>query len=227
MRFAAAFLGMALVTAMVTAPVRPAEAQVHVLTYLETGADSARAAADLLHKLRHDMRSQQGVLSDTMLVERGRPTRLAVLDAFPDKAAADAHAANPETQSFRGKVQPMLVAPPDVRHLAGLDVKVQTKPGGPRAVYVLTHVDVVPTFKAQTEAALKAVAAEARKDSACLRWDVLVQDNRGNHFTLVEVWRDIAAFEHYRSAPATVDFRQKLGPMQGALYDERLYDAVP
>ena len=91
----------------------------------------------------------------------------------------------------------------------------------------MTHVDVVPTFKAQTEALLRGLAATARKMPGNLRIDVIDQDNRPNHFTLVHVWRDRKAFEAYRSAAATRDFREKLLPMQGALYDERLYAAVP
>jgi quinol monooxygenase YgiN len=228
MRFAATILGMALVATMTAAPVRAqAPAPIHTLTYLEVGSDLVTPAANLLHSLRHGMHSEKGVLGDTMLVERARQTRLAILGAFADKAAADAHAASPDTQTFRAKLQPMLVAPPDVRHLVGFDTAIQTKPGGPRAVYILTHVDVIPTFKPQTDAALKALAAASRGEPGCLRFDVLVQDNRGNHFTLVEVWSDIGAFERYRSAPATRDFREKLAPMQGALYDQRIYQAVP
>lgn len=226
MRFVAMVLAMALVALLTTAPVR-AEGPVYVLTYVEVGNDAVAPAADLLHRLRHGMHSEKGMLNDTMLVERGRQTRLAILDAFEDKATADAHASTPDTQGFRSKLQPMLVAPPDVRHFVGVDTAPQTKPGGPRAIYILTHVDVIPSFKDQTAAALKALAANSRRDPSCLRFDILVQDNRGNHFTMVEAWRDIGAFQSYRSAPATRDFREKLGPMQGALYDQRIYEAVP
>jgi quinol monooxygenase YgiN len=226
MRFSMMILAVAAVAAA-AAPMRAADAQVYTLSFFEVGADGVRPAADLFHKLRHGMRTEKGVLSDALLVEFGRPTRLAVLDAFADKAAADAHAADPATQAFRSSLQPLLVAPPDVRHLVPVDVSPQTRPSGPRAVYVTTHVDVIPTFKTQTEEALRALAATMRKDPGCLKFDVLVQDNRANHFQVFEVWRDLGAFEHYRSAAATRDFREKLSPMQGALYDQRVYQAVP
>ena len=213
--------------ATVLAPAARAADAVFVLTFFEVGGAAAKDAAGLLHQLRHGMRSEKGVIGDLALIERGRPTRVAVLDAFPDKQAADAHAAALETQSFRGKIQPLLVAPPDSRHFIGLDTAVQTKPSGPRAVYVLTHVDVVPSFKAQTEALLRGLAAAARKMPGNLRFDVLDQENRLNHFQLVEVWSEARAFEAYRSSAATTDFRQKLGPMAGALYDERVYEAAP
>jgi len=53
-----------------------------------------------------------------------------------------------------------------------------------------------------------------------------VQPNRTNHFTLVEAWRDRKAFDASVIAVHTKDFRQKLTPLEGALYDERLYQAV-
>jgi quinol monooxygenase YgiN len=219
-------LGAAAAALMLAPNARAAEA-IYVLTYFEVGAASAKGAAGLLHQLRHGMRSENGVLTDFALIERGRPTRLFVLDAFPDKKAADAHAAALETQSFRSNIQPMLVAPPDSRAQIGFDTAIQTKPSGPRAVYVVTHVDVVPTSKPQTEPLLRSIAAAGRKMPGNLRFDVLDQESRLNHFTLFEVWSDHRAFEAYRSAAATVDFRQKLLPLAGALYDERVYEAAP
>lgn len=216
----------AVAAAAMLAPAAKAAEPVYVLTYLEVGGAAAKQAAGLLHQLRHGMRSEKGVLGDAMLVERDRPARLAILDAFPDKHSADQHAANLDTQAFRGKLQAMLVAPLDVRQEIGLDVATQTKPSGPRAVFVVTHVDVVPSFKAQTEALLRSLAAAGRKMPGNLRFDVLDQENRGNHFTLVHGWSGHRAFEAYRSAAATTDFRQKLLPMQGALYDERVYETA-
>jgi quinol monooxygenase YgiN len=47
--------------------------------------------------------------------------------------------------------------------------------------------------------------------------------NRPNHFTVVETWRDRAAFDTHGMTGPTRRFREHLGPMSGALYDERLY----
>jgi quinol monooxygenase YgiN len=52
---------------------------------------------------------------------------------------------------------------------------------------------------------------------------VVQQTNRPNHFTVVEVWRDRAAFDAHGMAAHTRRFREQLAPMSGALYDERLY----
>ena len=94
------------------------------------------------------------------------------------------------------------------------------------AVYVVTHVDVIPPRKDDGVAALKRLAEDARKDPGLVRFDVVQQVNRPNHFTVVEVWADRKAFDAHVMAPHTRQFRERLAPMNGALYDERLYTTL-
>jgi quinol monooxygenase YgiN len=49
------------------------------------------------------------------------------------------------------------------------------------------------------------------------------QGNRPNHFSVVEIWADQKAYDAHVMATHTRQFRETLGPMSGALYDERLY----
>ena len=94
------------------------------------------------------------------------------------------------------------------------------------ALYILTHVDVSPTDKDQAVELVKAQAEAARKDDGNQRYDVLQWDGHPNHFTLVEVWRDRKAFDTSVTTPQNKEFRDKLTPLEGALYDERLYHAI-
>jgi len=55
----------------------------------------------------------------------------------------------------------------------------------------------------------------ARFDAWCRR--------AGPSLTLVEGWTNVAAQEAHSAAAATRSFRTTIGPMNGALYDERLY----
>jgi quinol monooxygenase YgiN len=64
------------------------------------------------------------------------------------------------------------------------------------------------------------------KTTANLRYDVVQWDGHPNHFTLIEVWRDRKAFDASVTAPHNKEFRDKLTPLEGALYDERLYQGV-
>jgi quinol monooxygenase YgiN len=88
-------------------------------------------------------------------------------------------------------------------------------------VYVVTHVDFTPPNAAAGEAALKAFAAEAGKDA--VRYEVLQEPTRKNHFTLVTVWKDQAAFDAHLSAAKTREFRNKIDPLLGSPFDERLH----
>ena len=94
------------------------------------------------------------------------------------------------------------------------------------AVYVASHVDVPPPRKDDLIALLNPLAEASRKGDGNLRYEVVQQTSRPNHFTVVEVWKDKKAYDARGSAAAQKTFRDKLGPMLGALYDERIYQAV-
>ena len=96
-------------------------------------------------------------------------------------------------------------------------------PGG---IYVATHVDVIPPRKDDGVAALKRLGEDSRRDHDNLRFEVVQQISRPNHFTVVEIWRDAKAVETHSMAAPTREFRDKLATMTGALYDERLYRAI-
>jgi quinol monooxygenase YgiN len=104
--------------------------------------------------------------------------------------------------------------------LAGVDAAMA------KAVVVLTHVDVPPPSKDECIGLLKQLTEMSRKDAGVLRFDVLQQDSRPNHFTVVEAWRDRKSHDAHIAAAHTREFRRKLTPMSGALYDERLYETI-
>ena len=136
----------------------------------------------------------------------------------------DAHSA--AATAFRDKLQPLMIGGFGVRPHGGLSVAA-SKPQIPsEAIYVVTHVDVFPVHKDAAIELVKTQADTARKDDGNLRFDVLQWDGHPNHFTLVEVWRDRKAFDASATAAHAKDFRQKLTPLEGALYDERLYQTV-
>jgi quinol monooxygenase YgiN len=95
-------------------------------------------------------------------------------------------------------------------------------------LYVVTHVDVLgPNGAAEAAKMLHEFAADSRKDEGSVRFEVLRDPNRLNHFTIVEVWRTRQDFETHLAAGHTRAFREKLQPMLGSPFDERLHKLLP
>jgi len=206
--------------ASVTAPV-------YAVTYFEAGPAAANAVATSLKQFAAATRKEDGNTGFVALRETGRAGRFAFVEGWRDKTAMDAHAA--ATKALQEQVQANLAAPFDVRPssglavataLAGVDQAMAT------AVYVVTHVDVPPPAKDQCIDLLKQQTESSRKDPGVLRFDVLQQDSRPNHFTVVEAWRDRKSHDAHTMAEHTRDYRRKLTPMSGALFDERVYEAI-
>ncbi len=124
------------------------------------------------------------------------------------------------------KLQPLLVAPSDRRVCAGLDVAAPQGDSNAAGVYVVTHVDVVPPKKDEAIVLLNDLASASRKDAGVSRFDVWQQASRPNHSYVVEAWRDDAARDAHVMAGHTRAYRTKLLPLEGSLYDERIYDPV-
>jgi quinol monooxygenase YgiN len=225
----AAFGLAAMAVAAATRPVPAAETggAVYAVTYFEAAApDVAKAAADL-RQFATASRKAPGNLAYDAFQEIGRPSRFAIFEGWRDKAAADAHGAAGATEAFRGKLGPLLVGPFEIRDFTGFLVAGQQAPRSNGAVYVVTHVDVFPAGRDQAATLVTGLAAANRKLPGNLWFDVLQVVGHANHFTLLQGWRDRKAFDASLMAASTRDFRQQLTPLEGALYDERLYQALP
>jgi quinol monooxygenase YgiN len=222
--FFAAALGLA--------TARPVDAEdtmpgpVSIVTYFDVAPTAAQQSAAITREYAEASRQEDGNAGFEAFQEIGRPSRFATLEIWRDKKAADAHNAGTAAAAFRNKLQPLMIGGFGARPHGGLSVAAPKWQPPAEAFYVLTHVDVFPTFKDQAIELVKAQAEAARKDDGNLRYDVVQWDGHPNHFTLVEVWRDRKAFDASVTAPHNKEFRDKLTPLEGALYDERLYQAA-
>jgi quinol monooxygenase YgiN len=168
-------------------------------------------------------RRRAGNLRYDVLQEIGRPSRFAIVEGWRDKQAFATQQAE-QAHGPWAELQALLVSPPDSRPSTALSVAPAAPPPG--ALYVLTHVDVVPPAKDRAIGLLERLAEDSRKEGGNLFFDVLQQDSRPNHLTLFEAWRAPEAFEAHGTAASTHAFRDALLPLQGALYDERIYRAL-
>jgi quinol monooxygenase YgiN len=221
-----------LVAALGLAMVRPVYAEetvngpLYSVVYFEVDPTEAAQATDAARQYAEASAKEDGNLAFEMFQEIARPSRFAIVEAWRDKNSADAHGKAAAATAIRQKLQPAMIGGVGVRPHSGLSVAAPKAPPPAEAIYVVTHVDVFPTFKDQAVELVKAQAVAARKDPGNLRYDVLQWDGHPNHFTLVEVWRDRKAFDASVTTPQNKEFRDKLTPFEGALYDERLYQPV-
>ncbi len=91
-------------------------------------------------------------------------------------------------------------------------------------LYVVTHVDIGgPALAAEGAKLLQQFAADSVKDPGSVRFELLREPNRINHFTIVEVWQSKQAFETHLTLAHTKAFREKIQPLLGSPFDERLH----
>ena len=108
--------------------------------------------------------------------------------------------------------------------LLGLAGKAFAQEAGARdKIYVVTHVDVVPTEAAAGTKLLKQYVEDSRKDKGAVRVEAYIQVSRVNHFSVVEVWENRQALDAHEAAAHTKKFREQIDPLLGSPYDERLH----
>lgn len=207
---------------------RPAAAQVppaYAVTYLEIKSGAVSAARKALGDYGAASRKEAGNLSFTVLEETGRGSRFAILETWASRAVLEQHYRAPSAAQMLAHLAGLRTAPDDRRIYAALYAAAPENHTGP--IHVMTHVDVMPPFAAGCAQLLKAMRADTPGDHGNVAYDVLRQDHELNHFTVAEVWASRKDFEAHASATHTRAFRQKLLPMTGALFDERVFTEIP
>ena len=194
---------------------------IYSVVYVEVMPPSRADGVALVERYRDATRQEEGNLRAEVLTRVGQPHQFVILEVWKDQATFDAHGKSPALAELRQKLDAIRTAPLDERVHAGVSVG-PLGPGG-NAVYVVTHVDVVPPRKDDGLAALKDLADAARTEPGNVRFEVLQQTSRPNHFTVVEIWKDAKAAEAHAMTEPTRRFRDRLAPMSGSLYDERVY----
>jgi quinol monooxygenase YgiN len=222
---AALIFALAILFAACGAPARAQDAgAAYVASYIEVAPPARTTAVYLLRALRDISRKEAGNTGFVVLQRIGQP-QFAILESWSDAKVQAAHASAASAAQFRDKLKPYLAAPIDERAGTGFAVG-QPKPSTASAVYAVTHVDLIGAKKDEGLAALKQLSIDSAKETGNLRFDVWQQGNRPNHLTVIEAWRNRAAFEAHNRTEHTRKFRDALLPMSGSLYDQRLYQAI-
>jgi len=199
-------------------------AAIYTVTYVEVAPSAAAQGGSALEHYRAAITKNGGATQAQLLQRIDRPHQLVVLSRWNDLGPVEAQAT--ALVNLDLELENILAAPSDTRQHRGLAV-VEPSITHAAAITAVTHVDVVPAEKENGLVALVELAHASRQHDGTLRFDVWQQTNRPNHFTVVEAWASRPAFDAHAMAEQTREFRRKLAGMTGALYDERLYQALP
>jgi quinol monooxygenase YgiN len=201
----------------------PANQSAYAVTYIEVTPSAEGEAANLLRGLAAASRKEPGNQRYEVLQRIGRRSQFAILEAWSDAKGFEAHRGGAAMKQFRDRFNPLRIAYYDERPDTGIDPGPVSGPPAKGAIYVITHVDVTGQFKDEAIVVMKKLAAESRREPGSERFEIWQQNNRLNHFTVSEVWKDQAALDAHNLAVASRAFRDEVGPKLGALYDDRHY----
>ncbi len=199
------------------------DAAIDVARYIDVAPAAIGKPIAVLRSEAAAARKDAGARSVLVLQEIGRPSRFLLLENWTDEGAYQAHEKAARDQDFRKRLMAIEIAPPDVRVVQELWARRPANAPTSNAIVAATHVDVMPAYQAEAAAMLKSLGAAASLEKGNLGFVVAPQLGRANHFTVIEIWADRKAFDAHETAAATKSFRERLTPMQGALYDQRLY----
>jgi quinol monooxygenase YgiN len=202
------------------------DAAVYIVSYLEVVPALTSEAVALLRQYREASRKDDGYGRLEVLQQSGRPDHFAIVELWQGEKALEAHVVAAHTRQFREQLRPLYVSPYDERPHHGLALGSTRAGRAEGATYVLTHADAIPPAKDEAITLLQQLAAASRTDDGAVRFEVLQQISRQNHFTIVELWQDQKALEAHVMAGHTRQFREKFQPLTGSLYDERLYKTL-
>jgi quinol monooxygenase YgiN len=225
-------LGQWLIASVVTlAAASPAPAQApagqrtYVVTYIEVTPSAVGAAQAALKQAAASSRKESGSLRYETLEEVARPDHFAILEVWRDARAFADHNGGAAMHDLREALKPVQTGPLDQRTCLDLASGPLDTAANPDALYVVSHVDVTGNNKDPAIGKLQKLAADGRQEGA-LRFEPWEQTNRLNHFTVNEVWKDRAAYDAHMFAQPAREFREWLGPVTGALYDDRMYRII-
>jgi quinol monooxygenase YgiN len=195
---------------------------VYLVTYMEMTPNSSSEARKLILAHSIDAAKASGALQVDALQRIDYPNHFALVEQWQSQDAKQAYALTEAVARFRSALGLLQSAAYDERLHAPLSVG-PSRPASADPVVVVTHVDVVPTAVEVGTGKVKSFVEQGRSAAGNRRFDALVQANRKNHMTIVEVWDSTADKNAWISTAAAKSFREELQPMSGSLYDERAY----
>ncbi|HEY3518416.1 MAG TPA: antibiotic biosynthesis monooxygenase, partial [Gammaproteobacteria bacterium] len=223
MPFARALLAVLTLMPYVAGSQPPAAGTVFAVGYVETQAKAVDTARAALGRYRQALERQTGCLGVELLAQADRPGHFAVVETWRDQAAFDGR----DAAAKRGLMESLAsirVSDYDERPYKPLTLAPAKTEADARNTFVVAHVDVAPNTQAPM--LLQELATASRQEPGNLRFDVLQHAMRGNHFTVIEQWRNQDALDAHVATAHARAYRDALQPLTGSPLDERVYAPI-
>jgi (4S)-4-hydroxy-5-phosphonooxypentane-2,3-dione isomerase len=198
----------------------------YAVTYLDVAANSVSQGVSILKKYRDLSSHEAGNLEFTVLQERIRPNRFVIFEGWKDQAAFDAHSKGAPASECQEALAPIRNSPPyQMMQYAFVTAPPRANPARD-ALYMVEHMDFMPTFATTAAPLVKALAEHSEKEESVIRYDAYHWGN--HHYMIMAVWPDSKAFDAHEAASYTRQFRAAAAVPGGRidLYEERLYNRI-
>lgn len=197
---------------------------IYAVAYVDVLPAAATTASIAFKKYREQSSKEAGYVDMAVLKQLDRAGRFAVIEVWRDQAALEAHGTSVDTQQLQKTLQPLRIGSYDQRLYKPLSTSASPAISD-IAIVTLTHVDIAGPQR-DSHDRLQQFAQDSRLDDGNQRYDVLQGSTRSNHFTIVAVWRNEAAYAAHAAAMHTRTTRNEIEPMTGSPIDERLYKLI-
>ena len=195
------------------------------VTYIEVAPSATFESAELLRAYAASSSEAPGNQLLHVLQRIGRANHFILLEVWGSAEAQISHVESDYAAQFHTALEPLLLSPPDTRLHNDLFTAVATNVG-PDGMFVVTHVDVLPPYTDTAVGLLSALVSSGRSAAGNARFDVWTIIGQRNHMTVIEAWENSNYRDQHATSSYTRAFRTSLSPLNGALYDERLYRAL-
>ncbi|MFL2545921.1 MAG: putative quinol monooxygenase [Candidatus Rariloculaceae bacterium] len=195
------------------------------VTYIEVASSATETAADLLRNYASSSSEAPGNQFVLALQRSGRSNHFVLVEVWDDEAAQRFNAEADENVAVFDVLGRLLITPLDIRlHYDLLSEGMSDVEN--EGVYVVTHIDVGPPSRDTAVELLNELVPASRSEAGNAGFDVWTTIDRSNHMTALEVWESAAVRNDHVTSLHTKNFRRRLSPHNGALYDERIYHAL-
>ena len=182
--------------------------------------------SDALRRYRDASRTRRRLRANRVL-RADRPSRALRRPRRPGGISRRSTAGTRRSRSSSStRSQPIRVSDYDQRPYKTLSTARGSTTPDRHAVYVISHVDIAPSRRRQPPDALRSHAEASRKEPGNLRFDVVQHTMRGNHFTVVEGWRNQQALDAHVGCGSHATVSRHAPARTGSPLDERVYKAI-